>query len=370
MPLRNIRKDILMSDTFTLWVFGDAHVGTDIKKGRRSLAEALLTSEHGGDSGGPPFDWDIAVDIGDMSGGQAVPDDAEGEEVVSQFRDLEKHPREAIYNVCGNHDRSGLDEPEAWWWRKWVDPVGEHPEFSEVDPAKRPFPVEGAWDHYSFRVGNVLFLMMSDINEPSQTIGRGDLGGNPAGVVSGETFEWWKSNVESNRDSLIVSVHHYMLKETTVASGEWEGMKKDPEGNRVSHYHGHKPQGAPRGASYLYFVDSKPDACAFEDHLRDNPEAVDIWLGGHTHTHPDDTCGGRSHVEKKWGTHFINAACLSRYHGSLNVPKSRVLTFREGSSDVRVQCYMHTDEFLPQGWYDAAERTLQLTGPFTSGVTE
>ena len=33
--------------------------------------------------------------------------------------------------------------------------------------------------------------MMSDINEPSQKIGRGDLGGNPAGEVSGETFEWW-----------------------------------------------------------------------------------------------------------------------------------------------------------------------------------
>jgi hypothetical protein len=299
-----------------------------------------------------------------MSGGQAVPEDPEGEEVVRQFGVLTQHRREAIYNVCGNHDRSGLAEPQAWWWRKWVDPTGEHPECSGVDAGKRPYPVDGTWERYSFRVGNILFLMMSDINEPSQTIGRGDLGGNPAGVVSGETFRWWKSKVESAPDSIVVSVHHYMLKDTTVASGEWEGMRRDADGNWKGHYHGCFPEGAPRGASYLHFVDSRPDAGAFEDTLRDHPGSVDIWLGGHTHTHPDDAYGGKSHVETKWGTHFINAACLSRYHGDKNVPKSRILTFRPGSREVRVRCYMHTGEFLPQGWYDRAERTLRVSQPF------
>ena len=69
-------------DTFKLWVFGDAHVGTDLKRGRRSLFESLRASEQGGDEGGPAFDWDIAIDIGDMSGGQDVPEDEEGKEVV------------------------------------------------------------------------------------------------------------------------------------------------------------------------------------------------------------------------------------------------------------------------------------------------
>ena len=46
------------------------------------------------------------------------------------------------------------------------------------------------------------------------------------------------------------------------------------------------------------------------------------------------------------------------------MPKSRLLTFVEGSDEVLVQCYMHTDEFLPQGWYGAAERVLKLTRPF------
>jgi len=153
----------MAATTFKLWAFGDAHVGTDLKRGNReSLADALRQSEFGGEEGGPPFDWDI-------------------------------------------------------------DPLGENLEFSEVDGSKRPCPVEGTRERYSFRVGNVFFLVMSDINEPSQTVGRGDLGGNPAGVVSGETFAWWKQNVAENPDSIVISAHHYVLKDTTVASGEWEG---------------------------------------------------------------------------------------------------------------------------------------------------
>jgi hypothetical protein len=355
-------------ETLGLWVFGDEHVGTDLKRGRESLADALRASEHGD----PPIRWDIGIDVGDMSGGQTVPEDAEGEEIVRQFGVLEEHPREAIYSVCGNHDRSGLTEPAAWWWQKWIDPLGEHTPHSAVEPGRRPFPIEGTWERYSFRVGNILFLMMSDINEPTQTIGRGDLGGNPGGVVSGQTFSWWKQMVESNPTSIIVSVHHYMLKDTTVASGEWEGMEKDRDGNWRSGYHGHKPQGTPQGASYLYFVDSKPDAQAFEQYLSAHPGAVDVWLGGHTHAHPDAMDGGKSHIETRWGTHFINASGLTRFHINPhrpNPPKSRLLTFTQGSNEVLVQCYMHTGEFLPPGWYHEAQCRLTLDRAFRQDTT-
>jgi hypothetical protein len=349
---------------FRIWAYGDAHVGTDLKRGRESLALALRQSE--GQGKRPGFEWDIALDVGDNSGGQKVPEDGEGRELIRQTGAMTRHLREQIYSVCGNHDRSGLAEPEADWFRKWVDPLGEHPESSGVRADRRPYRIEGTWERYHFRVGNLLFLMMSDINEPSQKVGRGDLGGNPAGAVRGETFAWWKRMVEANPDSLIISVHHYMLKDTTLASGEWEGMKALPGGGYKSGYHGYFPQGAPKGASYLYFVDSAPDAQSFEKYLEAHPGAIALWIGGHTHPdHPDDTAGGKPLIATRWGVHFLNVAGLTEHHN--NGPRcalSRLLTFEDGSDRVRVQCYLHSDAYRAEGWYPPAESTLTLSKTF------
>jgi len=346
---------------FRVWVFADAHVGTDKKHSRESLAEAIRQSESAAG-----FEWDIAVDLGDMSGEQGTPKDPEGEEVVRQFGALKKHRREDIYDLSGNHDRSGLDEQQAWWWRKWIDPTGEHTGFSHVDSAKRPFPIEGTWERYSFRAGNLLFLMMSDINEPTQKVGRGTLGGNPGGVVSGETFRWWKRMVAENSSSVIISAHHYVLKDTTVASGEWEGMQRTANGTWQPRYHGYFPEGTPQGASFLYWVDSKPDSRAFESVLATAPSSVDLWLGAHTHTSPDDTYGGKSHIERRWVTTFLNAAALTRYHTAPenSVPRSWLLTFTDWSDEVSAQCYLHGSEFAPQGWYPKVSRVLKLSKPF------
>ena len=341
-----------------VWASGCCHVGTDLRRGKReSLAAAIRHSER-------DFDWDIAVHLGDFSGTQAPPDDAEGREVVRQFRALRKHRREQVYCLVGNHDASGAAEPCQWWFRKWLDPTGEHTEHSGVDPRRRPYPVEGTWERYAFRVGNLLWLMMGDRNDGGPPVGRGPKGGYPAGAVSGETFAWWKRMVEEHPYSIIVSAHHHMLKETTVASGEWEGFRKDRSGKWRGDYHGYFPAGAPKGASYLYWVDGKPDAQAFERYLAEAPGAIDLWLGGHTHTSPDDRKGGRSHIERKWGVGFINVCALSKYHGHRNVPMSRLLTFTEGSDRVRVQCYLHTSQHAPQGWYRPAERVLTLSKPF------
>ena len=265
----------------------------------------------------------------------------------------------------GNHDASGPGEACQWWFRKWVDPTGENAQHSGVYPARRPYPIEGTWERYAFRVGNILFLMMGDRNDGGPPVGRGPRGGYPAGAVSGETFAWWRRMVEDNQDAILIAAHHHMLKGTTVASGPWEGFVKDEKGKWRSHYHGYFPDGGPRGASYLYFVDGKPDAEAFERYLEAHPGAIDVWLGGHTHTHPDDRRGGRSHVERRWGVNFINAAALARYHArKTTLPMSRLLTFRVGSDQVRVQCYLHTSQHAPQGWYAPAERTIRIGKPF------
>ncbi len=356
--------------TFRVWVFSDAHVGTDLAAGRRSLAIPLEQSE-----GPKGFDWDIALDLGDLSGAaQGTPQDAEGQEVVRQYAVLTKHRREDIYDISGNHDRNGLDEPQAWWFRKWVDPTGEHTEFSHVDARKRPFPIEGTWERYSFRVGNLLFLMMSDINEPTQRPGRGPWGGNPGGVVSGETFRWWKRMVDENPNSIIITAHHYVLKNTTVASGEWEGLVRNSKGNWRGGYHGYFAGANPECTSFLCWVDSRKDSGVFEKALESMPGRVDLWLGGHTHTAPDDTYGGKSHIERRYGgTVFMNVAGLTKYHTppGTGVPRSWLLTFTDGSDIVNVRCYLHGDEYgdagrkveAPQGWYPRAGVRHEPLGP-------
>ena len=355
---------------FRLWAISDAHVGTDLRHHQReSLADAIRQSELGGDQGGPPFDWDIAVHLGDSSGNQGAPKDDEGAEVARQFAVSTKHPREHFYNLAGNHDATFKDEQTQWWFRKWIDPTGDHTKFSGVDSGNRPYPIEGTWERYSFSVGNLRFAMMSDRNDVGPPVGRGSRGGYPAGAVTSETFAWWKQLVESNPDSVVISAHHHMLKQTTVASGPWEGFKKTNKGEWQSDYHGYFPAGGPEGASYLYWLDDQPDAQAFETYLAEHPGAIDFWLGAHTHTHPDDRKGGRGHIERKWGVHFVNVSALTKCHGHQHsTPMSRLFTFTEGSTQVRVQCYMHTSQYRPQGWYDDVERTLTISKPFRIDV--
>ena len=345
----------MISEEFVLWVMGDAHVGTDLKSGRKSLEEALAQSE-GRVEGYPQFRWDVALDVGDLSGSQTPPEDSEGFEVVKQYSDLRSHTREQIYNLAGNHDASGLGEPTQGWFQKYADPMGENTATSMVHPGRRPFPVEGSWERYRFSVGNILFLVMSDRNDSGPPVGRSLRGGYPAGAVSGETFEWWVDQVESNQEMIIVTAHHHMLKETTIGSGEWEGFhEKDRLGRRRSHYHGYFSDGGPMGAGYLYWVDGNPDAEAFERYLESHSGAIDLWLGGHTHAPAGSIKSGRSHVERRWDATFVNCAALSRHHvtvGSDVFPSaSRVFSFVDGRKSVQVRCYLHTDDLADGGWY-------------------
>ncbi len=351
---------------FRVWVSSDPHIGRDLQHGRESLADAIRDSEQPGGDNAAAFNWDIALMLGDFSGNTQPPDDAEGAELIKQFGALRKHRREDIYELLGNHDASGPDEPTQWWFKKWVDPLGENTRFSGVDRTRRRYPIEGTWDRYSFRVGNLLFLMMGDRNDGGPPIGRAKTeGGYPSGAVTGETFEWWKRQVEANRDAVIVSAHHHMLKETTVASGPWEGYTRGPDGTWLMKYHGYIADGGPEGASYLYWVDGKPDAQAFEKYLAAHPGGIDFWLGGHTHTNPDDHTGGRSHVEKKWGVNFVNCAALTKYMApKTTVPMSRLFTFVDGSDEVLIQCFLHTDQYAPKGWYKPAERRVKIGKPF------
>lgn len=343
---------------FTLWAISDAHVGTDLLHDRESLADAIRQSEST-----DGFDWDIAINLGDHSGTHGSPDAEEGREVVRQYGALTAHRREDVYDIGGNHDRSDIGEEEGAWVDEWLDPTGSHPESSQVHNDRRPYPVTGDWERYSFEVGNILFLMMSDRNEPTHRLARDEAGGNPSGVVSRATFDWWRGMVEANPGRIIISAHHYVLKDTTVGSGDWEGCWRDEEGTIHQRYHCYREKGTPRGASYLYWVGGLQDAAIFEDYLNANNAATTLWMGGHTHTRPGDLTGGKSHIETRWGTHFINTSALTRHHAG-SVPMSRVLTFTPGSTELRIRCFLHTGDHAEPGFYEPEERVLRLPRSF------
>lgn len=388
-------SEAVSSAPFRLWASACSHVLRDLypdkkrnapidglRLPRESLAIAIRQSEGFNNDGAPRFDWDAALHLGDFSSHQGSPSDEEGEEVVRQFGSLRQHQREDFYCIAGNHDANLPGDPEQWWFRKWIDPLGQNPQYSGVDASKRKFPIEGTWERYSFRVGNILFLMMSDRNHAELPVGRGERGGYPAGAVSLETFQWWKQMVEKNQDSIIVSAHHHMLRNTTVASGPWEGLHAKSEkeytdnwklwypgvplGKRTSihpndkRYHSYYPDGGPEGTSYLYFVGDKPNAGLFEAYLEKHPGAIDIWLGAHTHTHPDDNYGGKTHIEQKWGVTFINVAALTEFHSRVRSPMSRLIEFMPGSSEVLAKCYLHNDYTKKRGWYESAERRFKV----------
>jgi len=346
--------------TLKIWAAGCAHVSADMARGRESLGDAIRQTER-------DMDWDIGINIGDFSAAFDLPTDEEGAEVVRQFGALEMRNREDIYTICGNHDRNAPGESEAMWFRKWIDSVGEHTETSGVDAANFLYPVTGTFERYHFDIGNIRVLMLSDVNEMSQPKGRGELGGNPGGVITNETFDWWVDQVESNhKDKIILTAHHYLLRDTTVATGDWEGMKKDATGNWTHDYHGYYADGTPQAASYLYWVGGTGGERQMENWLEANPGKVDFWLGGHTHTNPDDTHGGKTHIERGYGgVTFVNVSALTRWFVKDHaMPHSRLFTFEDGADVASIDCYMHTDEHRAQGFYPEKQRQIQLTKPF------
>ena len=46
------------------------------------------------------------------------------------------------------------------------------------------------------------------------------------------------------------------------------------------------------------------------------------------------------------------------------VPRSWLLTFTDSSDEVSARCYLHGNEYAPQGWYAKVDRVIKLSKPF------
>lgn len=365
------------STPFRVWAVADSHVSADLGAGRESLAIPIRQAASQ-TTRAPRFAWDIMIDAGDDCGGQSPPGDSAGQALVAQYRALTGHYREDVYHVAGNHDADYWDMGPGTWFQKWLDPLGQHTVSSEVHPGLRRFPVEGTWERYMFRAGNVLFLMMSDYNSAPTPVGRGsstgrNAGGFPGGAVTRETFNWWKDQVLSNPDTIIITMHHHMLRDTTT----WA--------KRLTEKGFHGSSGGFEGSGYLSFIVEDPDPKhfrytedphAFEDFLdayqkEHEKPAIDLWLGGHSHPQsPEEVEFGQGLTETRWGVTFVQCGALTKAHSGF-LPMSRLITFTPGSDQVSIRMYLHdtsgSRDGKPHsiGWYDPAGRTLTARHAFS-----
>lgn len=373
---------------FVVWSVSDAHAPGNLSKGNReSLAFPILQSQ-GEFAEYPGFDWDVLLNAGDFTSGQFPPADSEGKVLVRQYRALNGHYREDAYDVSGNHDGDYydlVDETTGGWFNKWLDPLGENVNYSEVRNEMRRFPVDGDREKYKFQAGNVLFLMLNDYNTAPLPVGRGSSsqqakGGYPAGAITRETFRWWKSNVLQNQDKIIITVSHHVLKDTTTRSQHHGGTGL------------HNPIGGGKdgeGSGYLYYIIENPDIehfeftsdatdfmDFFESYYRQNGKpAIDMWIGAHSHAeNPLEVKDGQGLQEVRAGVTFLQTSGLTLWHSG-GVPMSRILTFAQGSNEIDIRTYVHSTQQnrgratkLPVQWqpgfYDEAARTVRIRHPF------
>ncbi len=363
------KVQLSISEAFSIWVIGDAHVHTEINNDYSSLQASITDSLRGGDEGGASFKWDIILNTGDFTGKQACPSDKQGATVVKQYEVTGFDPNR-MYSVIGNHD-SG--ESNADWFNKWIDPLGQNSNYSRISNHLRPFQVSGQWDHYSFQAGNVLFLMLGDNNFGGPPFGRECKGGYPAGRYSKETYDWWVKQIEDNPDKIIVTVAHHALHETTIYTGFDEAAKLG--------VHGGITWADERGSSFIYAIDNwtvdgfnekhefiGEPPFGFRKYLKEHPGAIDFWIHGHSHFHlfPGKELKGRSDVEFVDGVWFVNSGALAKFHGAPDVPFSRLILFEPNSSIVTMKTYLHAAGWNgnPEGFYAPAEKNFILDKTF------
>ena len=364
-----VKSPPLIFKAFSLWAMGDSHVHTEKRNGYRSLEESFSDSLKGGDEGGESFKWDIVVNTGDFMGGQGCPTDDHGTAITEQY-EVQGFDPNRMYSVIGNHDSNELD---ASWFNTWIDPFGMNSGNSRIFKERRPFPVTGEWDHYSFEVGNILFLMLGDRNFGGPPFGRECNGGFPSGRYSNKTFDWWVKHIEENPDKIIFTVAHHALYDTTIYTGFGEAAERG--------VHGGITWADKRGSSFIYaignwtidgynekqeFIGLPP--FGFRKYLTEHPGVIDFWIHGHTHygLFPGKEYHGRTDVELVDGVWFINAGALAKFHGAPDVPFSRLLEFELGKKTVRMKTYLHMAGWNgnPEGFYQPAERVFNLDKVF------
>lgn len=150
--------------------------------------------------------------------------------------------------------------------------------------------------YYAVKLGNLLFLCLSDTSVSSRT------------DISDAAFIWWEQMVISNKDKIIITVTHAQL--------EGSGLLGSILKSRII------------AQSYR-----------FEDVLKQ--EGIVLWASGHAHL-PQRLSGSVNMSKKLGGTCFLNVSSIS--DESFLDSESRVLYFKDGSDVVWIRSRNHSEK--------------------------
>lgn len=262
-------------------VWACPHPKSDLNNGRDSISETIKNMENG-----EGITTDAVFILGDFSHNQYPPtlvdeDDIDGgEDIVRQFATGLRYGREHYYTIRGNHDGGDLNND---WFNRYIDSFGENTVYSGVDNSLRPYPIirDGVnEDHYAIVIGNILFLMINDCNDVLAPVGRsgGGSGGYPSGTISTLSWAWMQQMIIDYPNHTVIVCHHNLLKDTTIATGDNEGVNGG--------YHGASGQSVASGRIeniYNRTDDTYTDSSAIISYMNANNGKIWAWFGGHTH---------------------------------------------------------------------------------------
>ena len=371
-----------------LWALSDVHQGVNVG----NLVQAVTDFND--------FDYDVALNIGDdMGPDNGNSDDTGFEPFIDEFAGLSNgHTINDIYHIMGNSDATVKSAPEGkdFFFKKWCDPFGINTASSGV--TQRPYPITGTYDAYSFEIGNMIIIMISDSNWDDPPAGengqdREDPDGRRAGgALTAEQWNFLKDTVAANQNKIIIVCTHQAIKDTTIGSGWGEFIDGHHVGRVPSRSESRDPDTEQYQfqKGYIGFIENNQGSIntstgdstitdEIKTWLQSNGQFIDLWITGHYHTHIGETYAGRTRYEQVYNTNFLNIASVNHTLGWFDYPsggtspqnaqnvqsKSNLISI--DGNNLNVKTYIHDDPTtaaIPAGFYAPEEINITLKRSF------
>lgn len=347
---------------FNIWAFSDTHVSNGPTQ-EAHLANAIADANS-------LMNFDIVVNGGDTFSRGFI-GDSFGTTIVNVLDNLTAngHSISDIYSIMGNHDDTGLSDPEAeanYYWKRYIDSSGSFPGTSKIVNANRPYQIRplGSTNYASYyiEVGNMLMIFLGDRNDGDPPAGENGIvgGGTPYdGLVGGAltSTEWnaFTSLVEANKNKIILVTSHQPPYESTTRSGFqefWDSLYPGLDYDAAFTY----PE-ANRYAGCIGYIEQTLSISTIDTWLQANSQYIDLWMHGHCHRSIGEIYNGRTRKENKFDMTVLNICSVQ---GSPGEVLSNLISI-EGRA-LTSKTYVHDtwQGSAPVGWYDPEEFTMQL----------